>query len=186
MDVVTNQGWFVNVNGDGTRWERRPLMPTELGWDRESRLVVADMDGDGQVEVVITESELKQNARLALLHRPGSVGEAWRPEILLPAEGGYEAIHSLAVADLDGDGRLEIFAAEMEKGRGKWMALSREEAGWRTHVLLDANLGTHSAAAVDVDGDGRLELVGKTWHGCYANGNRGRSHVDCLWPVGRG
>jgi len=185
-DIVTNAGWFENAAGDGSRWVRHPLLPDSLAWHGESRLAAGDIDGDGRVEVVITESEIAR-ARLAVL-RPGAADRAWEAEVLLGAELDLRALHSLALADLDLDGRLEIFTAEMENGksdgvraRPKWWCLAREPSGrWSSHILLDANLGTHSAVVADFDGDGRGDIAGKVWRANRVNGCDGRIHVDFL------
>jgi hypothetical protein len=192
MDIVTNVGWFENVEGDGSRWERRSLVPSSLDWHPESRLAVADVDGDGKLEVVITESEIGP-ARLALL-RPDGPGKPWDAEVILDRDLDLRALHSLQVVDLDGDGVLEIFTAEMENGKTdgvdsvpKWFCLSpRQGGGWDRHVLLDENIGTHSAVAADFDGDGRVDLVGKVWRANPENGAGGRNHVDFLRNLGSG
>ncbi len=187
--LVTNAGWFepVRAGAARVRWARRPLIPDELGWHPESRVAVADVDGDGQPEVVLTESEIGP-ARLAVLHRSRD-GEPWEAEVVLDRDLDVRALHSLGVADLDGDGRLEIVTAEMENGktdgveaRPRWWALARDAAGgWQRHVLLDANLGTHQAAIGDFDGDGQPDIAGKVWRANPINGCGGRNHVDVLW-----
>ncbi len=189
LDVVTNAGWFENAAGDGTRWVRHPLVPESLNWHAETRLAVADLDGDGRPAVVMTESEIG-SARLAIL-RPDGPGQPWRAEILLPSELDLRALHTLQVADLDRDGRLEIVTAEMENGktdgvqaRPRWWCLARDGDGWARHVLLDANLGTHMAQVADVDGDGWPDIVGKVWRANRVNGCGGRNHVDFLHNCG--
>lgn len=189
IDIVTNMGWFENVNGDGSKWVEHPLVPDSLNWHPESRLVVGDVDGDGDLDVVITESEIGP-ARLAIL-RQRKAGEPWDAEVVLDTDLDLRALHSLQIIDLDGDGQPEIFTAEMENGKTdgvdakpSWWCLAREDDSWSSHVLLDANLGTHSAVVADYDGDGRLDIVGKLWRANKVNGNDGRLHVDCLWNCG--
>jgi len=164
-------------------------VPDGLNWHPESRLVVGDVDGDGNIEVVISEPELGQ-ARLAIL-RPQKWGAPWASEVILDAGLDLRALHSLQIVDLDGDGELEIFTAEMENGKTdgvlakpRWWCLKFEGKTWRHHVLLDKNLGTHSAVVADYDGDGHLDIVGKLWRANAVNGNGGRLHVDCLWHGG--
>ena len=107
--------------------------------------------------------------------------------MLAPSERDFRALHSLALADFFGDGRVEIFTAEMENKktdgttkRPRWYLFHRTPQGWREEVILDANLGTHDAQVGDVRGGGRIDIVGKTWRPNQPNGNSGRGHVDWL------
>ncbi|MDF2927120.1 MAG: hypothetical protein K0R57_6034 [Paenibacillaceae bacterium] len=186
QDLVTNAGWFENVHGDASEWRFHELIPSELDWHPESRIAVADVDGDEELEIVITESEIA-HARLAVLKR--SPSGSWSAQIIIPPESDYRALHSLQIVDLDGDGKPEIFTAEMENGKTdgvdskpRWICLSRGESGeWIHHLLLDTNLGTHCAMAADFNGDGRIDLLGKVWRPNKINGVSGKHHVDVLW-----
>jgi len=188
LDIVTNRGWFENVDGAGTEWRRHPLVPEGLDWDPETRVAVGDVDGDGELEVVITESELGANARLAVLSR--SDDGPWAADVVFDREVDRRAMHSLQIADLDGDGRIEIFTGEMENDKTdgvavqpRWWCLRYADGDWEREVLLDENAGTHCARVLDVDGDGRLDIVGKVWRANDVNAYDGRNHVDCLRNV---
>ncbi len=200
-DIVTNRGWFEYADGE---WVQHPLVPDFLDWDPETRISIGDLDGDGLVEVVLTESEMDANARLAVLSQPenGPAAGTWDVEIVLGPEKDYRAMHSLQVADLDGDGSLEVFVGEMENGKTdgvetlpEWFVLeyvgdgsgnAGQEGNWERTVLLDDNFGTHSAHVADVDGDGRLDIVGKVWRANETNGVGGLNHVDALFNRGLG
>jgi hypothetical protein len=188
LDIVTNQGWFENTDGTGTQWRRHPLVSEELDWDLETRIAVGDVDHDGVDEVVITESELGANARLAVLSRTDE--GPWDAEILVDSEEDRRAMHSLQIADLDGDGRLEIFTGEMENGktdgvdvRPQWLTFQYRNGEWHRTVLLDDNVGTHCARVLDVDNDGRPDIVGKVWRANDVNAVDGLNHVDCLHNI---
>lgn len=186
LDIITNVAWFENARGDGSVWVRHPFVPEKLDLHPESRVVVGDLDGNGTPVAVVTESEIP-NARMVLLHYAGP-GQAWEPRLLIDRSDRISGMHSLQLADLDNDGKLEIFTAEMENGRTdgvntrpRWFCLSRSADGsWNRQVLLDANLGSHSARAADFDGDGNLEIVGKVWRANRVNGAGGKNHVDFL------
>jgi hypothetical protein len=181
-------GWFENVHGDATKFLRHPIVPEHLGWHGETRVAVGDVDGDGRPEVVITESEIGPT-RLAILHGDSPHGP-WEPEILVDRDQNLRALHTLQLIDLDGDGELEIFTAEMENGKTdgvttkpRWWVFDRQGDTWHQHPVLDANLGAHTAIAADYDGDGRIEMVGKIWRANKVNGVAGKNHVDWLRPV---
>jgi hypothetical protein len=185
-DIVTNVGWFENVEGDGSRWIQHPFIPPTLDLHLGTRVVVGNLDGNVTPTAVVTESEIP-NARMVLLRYVGR-NKVWEPEVLIEASEGICGLHSLQLADLDGDGAPEIFTAEMENGRTdgveskpRWWCLSRDADGrWDKQMLLNRNLGSHTATAADFDGDGRLEIVGKVWRANAVNGAGGRNHVDYL------
>ena len=83
--------------------------------------------------------------------------------------------HSLDVADINGDGHLDIFAAEMAKWREKETAPDNAKAtafilygdgrgGFRTTEMVVGH-GFHEARLADLDGDGDVDVLDKpyTW-----------------------
>ncbi len=77
--------------------------------------------------------------------------------------------HSIGVGDIDGDGHLDIFNAEMHTpGHGE-DALSRifygDGMGGFTMSILSRGIGNHESRLADLDGDGDLDVLTKpyTW-----------------------
>lgn len=181
-DIVTNQGWFEREE-DG--FTRHPI-PFPDDWDDETRLSVGDVDGDGVPEVVLTESEVNRNARLAVASHSGD-GHDWDVKVVIKASRDRRGLHSLQIADIDDDGQNEIVSAEMENGKTDgqqrtpvWFVLSEDEGKWSEEIIFDANLGAHEAKVADFDNDGDLEVVGKIWHPNLPNGNGTNHHVSWL------
>jgi len=123
-------------------------------------LTVADINTDGHVDIVASRRGGYGPQRLSNGHwlQVGGVqiwygdGSArWEPEYL-PAESDTEA---LTVADVNGDGRLDIVAGLYQQGIDLWLG---GRNGWEKQKIIDQ--GTWGTLRVgDLDGDGHRELV---------------------------
>ncbi len=83
--------------------------------------------------------------------------------------------HSLAVADIDGDGNLDIFVAEMAQWHEKNTAPDNPNAtayifygdgkGNFTTTIFQQGMDFHEAKIGDLDGDGDVDILDKpyTW-----------------------
>jgi hypothetical protein len=83
--------------------------------------------------------------------------------------------HTLELADLDGDGHLDIFAAEMAKWSNRpnappdhpearsWILYGDGRGGF-TPTVFTTGLGFHEGRVADVDGDGRPDIVSKPYN----------------------
>nr|MBK7070153.1 VCBS repeat-containing protein [Deltaproteobacteria bacterium] len=143
--VVDNEAHAMTVfNGDaGRRLTAGQVFPgasTDELWYPKA----GDVDGDGDLDVVITNSRASQ---LELLRNNGA--GVFAREAL----GPIDPVVELTLADLDNDGRLEVLAADNQLAT----SIYRVDARGATRLLrLQIPRG---AFPYDVDGDGDLDLV---------------------------
>jgi hypothetical protein len=121
-------------------------------------VVVADLEGDGDLEIVTAHGD-------GYLHVFDHDGESvWSRQ---PTPGNE--LRSLAVDDLEGDGNLEILVASTRSG-DQWYVYehngSVRSESWPQHNP-DSDVNGYTAgcynenlAAGDLDGDGRSEIIG--------------------------
>jgi len=152
---------------------------TDGEWRRERftsgfeqpRVAVADLDGDGEREIVVAEGDSPalgtHPGRLAWFDPPDWDRHVLRDDLFCP--------HSLAVADFDGNGRPDLLVGEMGLGLNPEPELllfrNRGDGRFREQVL-SRGVPTHEATVTDLTGDGRPDVVGKSY--------RPETHVD-VW-----
>jgi hypothetical protein len=155
-----SQGWLYAWREDGTRLAGFPLA---LSLDSDSSPALADFDGDGRLWIVVGDDA-------GWLHvvdtqgrpRPGfpvrTLGPGPGPTPTPHPPGGN--VHSLeaspALADVDGDGRLDIAIGSWDGRMYVWDDAGRPLPGWP--IAVDDQI-ISSAALVDLDGDDRPDVV---------------------------
>jgi hypothetical protein len=157
-DVEILAGPNVFHRADDGTWAREQIAE---GWEW-TRVVAADVDGDGEDEVVVTEGDLPyqgdRRARLGVFDPPD-----WEETVL---HDDLSNPHSLQVADLDGDGAPDIYVAEMglESGHDprQFVFWNGGDGTFDAEVIVEG-APTHEAKLVDLDGDGALDIVGKSY-----------------------
>lgn len=146
------------------KWQRGGCPPTwcKTGW--YSSPAVADLDGNGTPEVVGANYDV-----FALDGAAGAV--VW----LVPA--GYDRSNpgatsvgrtwpGVVIADIDGDGRLDVITAHS----GGWLSVYERDgyfkAGWPAQPATSELRGL---SAFDLDGDGKIELICTMAQGSQTN-----------------
>ncbi|MCY2954459.1 MAG: VCBS repeat-containing protein [Planctomycetota bacterium] len=188
IDLVIPGLWFQNP-GDGRGewqkhpWPHKPIPSATYG--TSARCWVADVNRDGRNDIVYSDCDTGMS-HVYWVENLGN--DRWEVHPLpdpptaagdVPGTGSF---HSLAVADFDGDGDLDIFAGEQEdpderkppmlsmkpkglKPRGIiWENSGGANPSFRPVVIHVGNPGWHDVVVADIDGDGDPDLVSKIWN----------------------
>jgi hypothetical protein len=128
----------------------------ETGLGSVTGLDLADLDGDGRVDVVATSAGSQQD-RLAVLHGLGSGGFGAAVPVGTGADGWPSGV---GIADMDGDGRLDIVVS-IRGGTVPRVVVLRQGAdrGFSLASTVAVSSDPYGMALVDTDNDGRLDLV---------------------------
>lgn len=137
--------------------------------------MVADLDGDGFLELVVATRGITSGGRLFALDRAGNTLAGW------PVTFSNNNVESVVAEDLDGDGRLEIITTERAWPIGRVHVLRGDGtpvAGWP--LALD-HVPAFTPAVADLDGDGIKDLVLGSYTSIYVANAAGV--VRTGWPV---
>jgi hypothetical protein len=149
---------------------------------------VVDWDHDGDNDIVMVVGD-QVDSRGVWLENNGQSNPQFQVHLLpMTAPGRRGSFHSLAVADFDLDGDLDIFTMEQEDdtilpldATPKGYLWENLGAGvFKERVVFDQKLGGHDALLGDVDQDGDLDICFKVWASWDQNGNGGNAHAGFL------
>jgi len=168
-------------NGDGTF---QPVITYSSGGSTAVSVAVADVNGDGKLDILVA-NECDTSSTCA----DGSVGV-----LLGNGDGTFRgakiydvgfAINSLAIADVNGDGKLDLLVAKGGANNNVGVLLGDGDGTFQT--VLDYESGGNTALSVtvaDVNGDGRPDLL--VGNQCDMSNNCANGSVGVLLGNGNG
>jgi len=168
-DVVRTNIWFENADGKGIKWT--PHNNIDFGqpdakWPLMTKSWVADLDKDGDSDIVQAEGDCI-SGRVAWHENTDGKGKGWMRHIIADKSG--QDFHSLAVADFDNDGDLDVFSGggPLTEGTRKWFIWENADgkAGRFVQHEIFAGKECHETKAADVDRDGDIDICSKPWNG---------------------
>ena len=151
-------------NGDGT-FQTAVTYPSG-GYDAYS-VAVADVNGDGKLDVIVASLYVSNNDNSGTVGVLLGNGDGTFQPVVTYGSGGYQA-YSVAVADVNGDGKLDLLVANfcaisdcLSSTNGSvGVLLGNGDGTFQTAVPYDSGgYGTFSVVVADVNGDGKPDLV---------------------------
>ncbi len=169
--------WLENPGPQANRvhaaWREHPL--GAMG--REAMFAdLADLNGDGLLDVAVAA---KESDVVLCLQQPGG---RWQERVIHLDATHLGTAKAVKVADVNGDGRMDIFftceQANQQLEGAVWLE-QREDGPWKQHTLGGpAGVKFDLMQVLDLDGDGDLDVItceerdqlGVIW---YQNPHRG-------------
>ena len=120
------------------------------------RHAVADVNGDGKPEIVCVDN---LNGCLLSFGFDGDPRDphSWRHSYI--TEGGIPGAYDVAIADLDGDGDLDV-AGSGWRISNQFAWFENRDRVWVKHIIDDDAPESRAVCAADVNGNGLIDIVG--------------------------
>lgn len=158
LPTFIGTGSGISVTNFGPRQD----IPTLSG---PNQTVIADIDGDGKPDLIVVDD---YNHAISIYRNISTNGilttASFAPPVVLPATSGTYSPFGIALADLTGDGKLDIVVTEYGDNLVSVYKNNCTPGNIATNLFgprLDfpTGSGPQRMAAADLDGDGKPDLI---------------------------
>ncbi len=167
QDVVIPGCWYENPGKISSAWSRHEYA-SGWGWP-DAKVAVGDLNRDGRPDIVLAPAEPKgQYHRVAWYAAPPDPRQPnWTESVILTRV--ETVLHSLQIADMDGDGLQDVITAHMHQGAPPQSVcvLLNREGGRRWDRFVVSERGSHDLVVADFDGDRRPDILGANHGGPF-------------------
>ncbi|MEX1238963.1 MAG: FG-GAP-like repeat-containing protein [Cyclobacteriaceae bacterium] len=157
LDIVHNGYWIETPSDAKKEWKRHEIA---AGWPEDCGVHVADINGDGRLNVLLAPAET--NGRLSWFETTDPEKDLWTEHVIAD---DVSHIHTFKTADVDKDGNPDVVTAEMEQSPQRRVSVYYNQGKalkWQHQVVSFA--GSHNLRVVDIGNDGDIDIIG-TNHG---------------------
>ena len=169
-EVVAGTHWYKYVGG---QWEGHKFASGYI----TTKIAVGDVDGDGQNEIVLSEGDpcvygKTQGGKVSWFKAGADATAMWEEHVI---EDSLLDAHSLRLADLCANGRLDILVGEVgvtDRETDDYVVRSPRLMIYENHGggsfsrhIVDEGTGAHDAWLADTRGKGVLDIVTRPLHG---------------------
>ncbi|MEZ5330788.1 MAG: FG-GAP-like repeat-containing protein [Thermoanaerobaculia bacterium] len=166
LDLVATNGdtgqvrWFVNPGNGAGNWTGF-LIATLANVDFLDRAELADLDGDGKLDIVVSEENgSSSGAETWWLRQPADPTGTW-PAQLIVSQG---STNSMRAADMDHDGDVDVVTGEHVGSLAVTVWENDGNGAFAPHTVGTGNESHFGTKPVDLDLDGDLDLVSIAWN----------------------
>jgi len=201
LDVIHSKGWFEQLaaKAESSRWAHHPASFSNAYGGAE--MYAYDVDGDGDNDIIT--SQAAHDFGLSWYEQVRDGDEATFKHHLImgshPSENAYgvlfSELHSVALADIDGDGVKDIVTGKTYWSHHKqspmwdagavvyWFRLTRTDKGvdWIPYQADgEAGIGRQLSVA-DINGDGKLDIVVGGMKGAHVLTHQTKKVSEAEW-----